>query len=218
MNTKVERQGFLFNVCGIPEESLVFTPQQPRLKEKEYEGPDAVFDILPEALPISLGDAQLVLASRLEDGGDCPCCGRFSKIYARPINATMSRSLCWLVQAFKTCGAWINVPVCGPKFVLRSKQLSTLQWWRLIEPKPNDNPKVKTVRDSGLWRPTQRGIDFVEGKIRVPRKVLTLFGNVIGYSSDEVSIQDTLDAKFDYEDAMAPVAIGSLSYLNPSNG
>lgn len=125
------------------------------------------------------------------DGGSCPCCDRWGKIYGRAINKTMAKSLKWLYDACQDAPSlrdWIDVPNTAPKSVLRSNQLATLRWWGLVErrlPEPDEN-----VKHTGMWRMTLRGMDFVEGKLLVPRKVFTYNGDVVSVSDDQVAFKE----------------------------
>ena len=141
------------------------------------------------------------------DGGTCPCCERFGKVYARALNKTMVASLKWLASqnVEKGLREWIDVPNTAPKSVLRSNQLATLRWWGLVErqlPDPND----KKVKHSGMWRVTLRGMDFVEGRLLVPKKVSTYNGEVVGVSDEVIAIGE-VKAGFDYEATIAPTHV-----------
>ena len=45
------------------------------------------------------------------DGGHCPVCDRWGKIYLRNINVTMAQGLMWLCRQTGDADGWINVPV-----------------------------------------------------------------------------------------------------------
>lgn len=150
------------------------------------------------------------------DGGVCPCCARWGKVYNRQINGTMAFSLAWLYGQNKKKGIreWIDVPNTAPKFVLRSNQLSTLRWWGLVErqlPEPDD-----TNKHSGMWRMTLRGMDFVDNLVLVPKKVFTYNGEVVKVSDELVSFESCKDKRFDYNEVMSgstPDLVGSLVKL-----
>ena len=149
------------------------------------------------------------------DGGVCPCCDRFGKVYARALNKTMILSLQWLYKANQEAGLreWIDVPNTAPKSVLRSNQLASLRWWGLVERQLPD-PEDKKVKHSGKWRVTLRGLDFVEGSLLVPRKVSTYNGEVVSFSDDEVAIKDVV-ADFNYEAVMTTTHIPESKALFP---
>lgn len=148
---------------------------------------------------VSLGAVRTHIEETKAAGGHghCPACRRYFQVYKRNINWTMTRALIWLVR---NAGLdlidpqWVNIQQ-GPEWLLRSKQLSTLKYWNLIEPMPNDDP---TKKKSGVWRPTQLGVAFVTNELHVPKYVLTYDDVVEGVSPETVSVLDCLDKHFDY--------------------
>ena len=133
------------------------------------------------------------------DGGHCPVCDRWGRIYARGINKTMARSLMWLCQATKDKDGWVDVPKDAPRWLVRSNQLATLRWWSLVERKGSNNPKKK---NSGMWRATELGVDFAHGIKNIPKKVYTYNGNVEVVSQNLVYISECFKEYFDYEQLM----------------
>ena len=144
----------------------------------------------------------------IEDtGGHCPVCDRWGKVYARPINRTMAKSLIWLCHAHSEADGWVDVPKTGPRWVVQSNQLPTLRWWGLVERKGNEG-ETKT-KHSGLWRPTDKGLLFVHHGARVPRQVFTYNDTVQGYSTETVAVVDCFEDNFDYQATMS-------SYVPPN--
>lgn len=121
------------------------------------------------------------------DGGDCPCCGRWGKVYPRSINVTMAKSLVWLGDH----SSWVDVPNTAPRWVLRSNQLPTLRWWGLVE--RMENSPDSDQKHSGVWRVTSRGRDFLSGYYAVPKKVFTYDGWPVKWSEEEVFLDDCLE-------------------------
>lgn len=133
------------------------------------------------------------------EGGYCPVCARWGKIYGRSLNETMARSLIWLVSAPLENG-WVNVPAKAPRWLVRSNQLPTLKWWGLVERHPSD--KKSKIKHSGLWRPTDLGYEFASSRKRVPKKVFTYNDEVEGHSTETVSIDQCFKHHFDYQEVM----------------
>jgi hypothetical protein len=133
-----------------------------------------------------------------DKGGHCPVCDRWGKIYPRNINKTMCSSLIWL--AHFPHGTWVDVPMTGPKWLVRSNQLPTLRWWNLVERKSND--EETRSKFSGMWRVTSRGRDFLDRKITIPKKVFTYNGEPVGFSVEQVTIDDCA-GDFVYSDVMS---------------
>jgi hypothetical protein len=134
-----------------------------------------------------------------EEGVVCPCCGKWVKSYWRGINRAMASALYWIVQMSADGKLWVDVPNTGPDWLLRTNQHTTLQWWGLIERKPNTDTKKK---HSGLWRPTVTGLAFAAGRLRVPEKVLTRDGEVIGWSKSTTDFAQAMGKSFDYSEIM----------------
>jgi len=133
------------------------------------------------------------------EGGYCPVCNRWGKIYARSINSTMAYSLIWLCGAKRNDEGWVDVPNSGHTRVLRSNQLPTLPWWGLVERRASSDIKVK---HSGLWRPTELGVKFAQGKVKVPKKVYTYNGEVEASSDELTGIYECFETFFDYHAVM----------------
>ena len=141
------------------------------------------------------------------DGGHCPVCDRWGKIYLRNINVTMAQGLMWLCRQTGDADGWINVPVVGPQWLVRSNQLATLHWWNLVERKSKD--ETHKAKFSGIWRPTPLGNDFAFGLVRVPKSVYTYNNRVMRYGTEEVFISECLNEGFDYEQVMRESLHGS---------
>lgn len=153
--------------------------------------------------------AQYDLMEKVHDGANCPCCGRHTKVYERPLNATMAMGIYWLVtasQCVEGVFSWVDVPARAPKEILRSNQYQSLRWWGLIERPCETEIKGSRLKKTGLWRPTLKGVRFVRGEIQVPRKAVTLFGEVVGYSEEKIGIRGALEEMFDYAQAMSSVS------------
>lgn len=132
------------------------------------------------------------------DGGYCPCCNRWGKIYPRQFNSSMARALIWLVG--KGAG-WTDVPNTAPKWLTRTNQLPTVRWWGLVVRRESDDP---TVKHSGIWRPTALGRDFARDRVSVPKKVYTYNADVLRFGGEHIRIADAFRTKFDYEQVMLP--------------
>ena len=133
------------------------------------------------------------------DGGYCPCCDRWGKIYKRPLNSAMARSLIWLTQAPDRGDGWTHVPSTAPTWMLRSQQLATLHLWGLVVGFDSETK----LASSGLWKPTPLGVAFAENRVRVQRYVYVYNNEVRGFDGDEISIIDALGEKYNYQNIMA---------------
>jgi len=134
-----------------------------------------------------------------DDGGHCPVCNRWGKIYKRNINTTMAASLMWLASEKQENG-WVDVPKRAPKWLLASNQLSTLKWWDLVERCPAD--EESRTKFSGLWRPTEVGVAFSLGFITMPKSVYTYNDKVEDFGQDQIYIFECFAEYFDYKEVM----------------
>jgi len=128
----------------------------------------------------------------------------------------MARWLIWLVRTWdhkfgktrllRTLDnkAWIDIRLSP----VRGGDYAKLLHWALVEHKLDVLEKkkkngAKDTRDSGLWRPTFAGIDFVAGRQQVPSHVY-LYDNIkIGEEKMLISIQEALGKKHSYEELMS---------------
>jgi hypothetical protein len=133
------------------------------------------------------------------DGGYCPCCDRWGKIYKRPLNSSMARALMWLTKAPDRGDGWTHVPSTAPTWMLRSQQLATLHLWGLVKGFDSETK----LASSGLWKPTPLGVAFAENRARVQRYVYVYNNEVRGFDGDEISIIDALGEKYNYQNIMA---------------
>ena len=140
-------------------------------------------------------------------GTHCPVCDRYAKIQARPINKTMAQAVAWMVRNGAP-SQWIKMsdsPFSG------TNQHPTLKHWGLLEQKMNDsNPKKKHV---GYWRVTQKGRDFVSGKLAVPEKAVIYNDKLIEMQGPTKYIHEVIKG-FDYSEIMKPVTLEGEHTLN----
>ena len=149
---------------------------------------------------VSLSRARAMVDDRLEEGVECPCCGQFCKLYKRKLNSGMAAGLVWLTREYLRSGEWINIPETGPRFLLRTGgQFSVLEHWGLIEQQASDDGAKRT---SGMWRPTDKGVDFATKKVRVPSHVHLYDNTVRGWSDRSLDVVEALGSKFDYAELM----------------
>lgn len=147
---------------------------------------------------MTIDEAQDWLLQRLNEGAECPCCGRFAKIYQRKLYSTMAYALVQIYQYFKCPDAdeWLHVPehLDGKGVVARGGDWAKLRYWGLIEHDGDHR--------SGYWRITDNGKDFVEGKLCVAKSVYLFDGVVVGVEG-LTTIHEALGETFDYEALMS---------------
>lgn len=128
----------------------------------------------------------------------CPCCGRLVKMYKRKLNSGMAQELIALYA--------LSFNDIETKFYHHTNfakvsggELSKLAHWGLVSEKQNN---VEDKKTSGFWGITEKGIDFVENKIRVEKYIFLLDAKLISYSEETTNIIESLGNKFKYPELM----------------
>jgi hypothetical protein len=151
------------------------------------------------------------------DGGYCPCCDRWGKINSHGIHKSLALCLRWLYEYTKRSKKdWIHVVEEAPRQVLRTRSFAGLEYWGLIRRQFKVESEVDTsygdkkskkqlgkTRSSGLWQITPLGIDFVEGKTLMPKRVFVYNKIVQGKTVATVSFEDCLGELYHYGASMS---------------
>jgi len=145
---------------------------------------------------------------RLREGTTCPCCGQNAKIYKRKLNAWMARALIAFFHASKSAARFHALTVLSdPKYsgLKTSGDYGKLVYWGLIE-EAEDIPKAKDGNpNTGYYRMTALGRDFVMGATKV-RRYICIYNNTLVESEDEseatTSITEALGNQFNYNELM----------------
>jgi len=143
----------------------------------------------------------------LKPGVECPCCTQLAKRYQRKLTSSMAYALLLIARAFRTKRDWLHVPeylteVCRTGATIRGGDWAKLVHWGVIEAKPDEQRKDGSKR-VGFYRLTQRGRDFVDGRIRVPKHVLIYNSKFYGFGDKTVSVQEALTDRFNYAELMS---------------
>lgn len=122
-------------------------------------------------------------------GGTCPCCGQHVQVYRRSIYKRMAKCLLWLVAEYQTQGGdWVSLK-SGPVF--RGGDNAKLSYWRLI---------LRHDEETDLYKPTQIAVDFASRKISLPKYAYVYDGQVQGFSTERVYVDECLEGDFDLSD------------------
>ena len=81
--------------------------------------------------------------------------------------------------------------------VTKDRNFNQLINWNLMQPMQSEE---RTKRSSGFWKATEKGVQFVQDKIQIPKYVFTLDNKVIGYSDQQINIYQALSNKFAYQE------------------
>src|SRR5262245_27752045 len=158
----------------------------------------------PRYTGMTLQEAIDWLHAQLEEGAACPCCRQFAKIYERKLNNGMVRGLIWLVNMSAILGddGWVPYAVIAPVELQRNREFAKLVHWGLIEPKLVESERGG--RTSGIWRPTQRGREFVYMRCKVPRAIRLYNGTFLSYvdTADLITPAEAIGDYFEYNELM----------------
>lgn len=153
----------------------------------------------------TLSKAKRQVEHLLDHGSHCPCCGQYCKVYRRKFTWEMAAWLIWVYQEYcaaKKFRAGFIALVDVRQYSLRGGDYAKTAYWGLAERKPKD-PEDKARRTSGLWKPTEKGEDFVQQRISIPSHAYVYNNEVKWFSDSKVDIIQALGNKFDYEELMS---------------
>lgn len=145
-------------------------------------------------------------------GVHCPCCDGNAKVYERPLNAAMARSLLAIYRYFLRPDAaeWLNI--C--QYLTYNTSVgdaAKLAYWGLIEPK-REEPRGDGNPRNGLYKTTDLGWRFLQGEVTVPKYVVLYNASVLGMSEEQTTLAAALRTPFDYaalmHEARQPAALG----------
>ena len=129
---------------------------------------------------------------KTSSGSTCPCCGQNVKLYPRSISAKQTYMLCVLSRLCRGNDMFFHRSQVTDD---NSGDLAKMAFWGLIEEGVNSDSSKK---NSGYWRITQKGTDFANGDILIPKTVFIYNKSKREESKALVSIHDTWAAKFNY--------------------
>jgi hypothetical protein len=142
------------------------------------------------------------LLAKSNKGLDCPCCGRYAKVYRRTMTSAIARLLIWMYNKSGDATPWIHLNSAEGIGTLHRGDHAKLRFWGLVEAKPIEESDGEK-RCAGYWRITEKGKKFVRNEIEVPAKIILLFNEFIGFDGNQMSIKDALGKKFSYSDLMS---------------
>lgn len=128
------------------------------------------------------------------DGCSCPVCDQFVKVYKRTVTSTMARQL---IHAWRCHGqAWFHTR----DVVMQASgagDFSKLEHWGLIVAQPHKTGE-EGKKSSGMWRVTDKGVAFIEGKATVQQYAAIYNNTFLEFLGNEVTVRDALGTAFDY--------------------
>ncbi len=153
---------------------------------------------------MGLDKAREELLMAVANGGtvDCPCCYQTAKMYSRLIDSRMAAGL---IAVYKHEDEWVHIPTLANETLKLGNQLggvlAKLRYWGLLE---EEKRRRKDGGRAGFWTITDKGVEFVERRVKVKKYAKIYNNRVIELHGDEITIDDALGEKFDYEALMKP--------------
>lgn len=154
------------------------------------------------------------------DGGTCPCCGSYVKVYKRTINKNAITALAIIIKhSFKVVENkiefnYIHIQEVFSKLGMRATSMDYIQLERfgLIEEMPDTRSKEekKLLKNIGMWRPTMRGYDFFIGKVYIEKYHYVYNNETIKKSIKHVHVTDCFKERFKYTDILHTYDLMSL--------
>jgi len=148
----------------------------------------------------TLKGAKAYVKANFKHGVVCPCCEQYVKLYQRKLNSGMAMALIRIYKKSPT--DWLEVKDFFRQYRYHNgHDWTLLRHWGLLVEKIQTERKGKQ-KCSGIWKITQKGIDFILGKTTVPKFLLMY--NQIGYGlmGADITILDALTSKFNYDELM----------------
>jgi len=134
---------------------------------------------------------------RQEKGTSCPCCGQYAKEYKRRLNSSIAACLVVLSKMEHNSFHHVGEVLKARGMNTIGRDFALLKHWGLVEEKIN----VDTGRrSSGMWKITEEGIEFAQGKSKVARQVFLYNGQVTGRSFEDTTIFEALGDKFNFSE------------------
>lgn len=130
----------------------------------------------------------------------CTACGHIPNLFKRQLYGTLVKKLALLYGMDKQYpGTYHHIKhftVSSFKFNWTAGDFAKLRYWGLIE----SNMPYKKKPRSGMWRITQKGKDFIDGKIEIPRYAYLSDGALKEFSQETVGVRKALGKKFSYDE------------------
>lgn len=118
------------------------------------------------------------------DAGVCPCCGAKVVTYRHSFGKHLAAFLLALYRA----GGPAKTDDLGLTYAQRTNS-QKLRYWGLARQVLNEQSKVKR----GLWEITEKGREFVEGKITIQRHAHVSRNSVLRIDGDPIAFAEVSD-------------------------
>lgn len=145
----------------------------------------------------------------MSKGCKCPVCNQNVRLQKYTINAETAKCLIDLYKLNKKHPdkIWFHVAEDIKIGISVSGAFAKLRHWGLIEQLPKNNTQVNK-RTSGMWRITDKGMDFVLNRIKIEKFIKVYNQTFYGYDEEitdknkPITITDAISTKFNYQELL----------------
>jgi len=141
-------------------------------------------------------------------GTHCRCCTKSVNVYHRKFNSGMALTMIYTYPWFRSHPQeWLGVlKFCATRHNYVAGEIGKLLWWGLMEKNKCAKPQ-QGARVAGLYRMTEKGFAFVQGRKRIQSHVWEYLSEVQSFDGDTICIRDALNRKFDYRELMRAAGV-----------
>lgn len=149
----------------------------------------------------SISEGKKHLKENWKKGCECLLCGQNVQLYSRPLTSSMVYGL-WLVRNTARVGdGYFHAENLFKNFTCPSSvrgDFPKLRFWGFIEPKLPNESEVST--SNGMYKITDKGLEFLRGGMQVPSHVLIYNNKFIGFGEGTIDFEGALKKKFNIKD------------------
>jgi len=150
---------------------------------------------------MTLEEAKRIVREKAEDpkGTICPCCSKLVKVYRRRLHQEMALFLFKLFRRHQLYPRFYTMLELYPESNKAASDGSYLPHWGLVEKSDGVNT---ADAPAGLYKMTDKGIQFLHNQEYVPSHVHLLNNRVVGWSDSRTNVQQALGIKFKYDELL----------------
>lgn len=148
----------------------------------------------------TIAEAKQYILDNIEEGVECPACTRNVQMQKFNLDHNMASAL-RILDEHTNQGEYVRTIALFNEYADTESNLNNggnwtkVKHWGLIE---SEMTITEEGGSQGNWRITQKGRDFVHGKVKVSKKAKTFKDKLHGYLGDPILITDIKIKPFDY--------------------
>lgn len=148
----------------------------------------------------TLAVARAYVIAHRDKGVTCPCCDQRAQVYANAISSLQARWLAGLAAASERAHGrateftpLADVRITGQSATTLGGKYGKLKHWGLAEKHP---------KRGATWRVTTLGLEWLRGRVTVPRIVYLYDNHFRGFGTDHITYDDALRRGHDQDETM----------------